>query len=406
MTSTVDIIVVTWNLPEYLNPCLASILTHAVTEDLFRIILVNNGHPDSVAQWKGHPRVEIVQTGKNLGWEGGLKAGLAVSKAPYLVFMNDDTYIPLSSPLWINELLTNFRDPQCAAAGPSSNVVMGAQNIFTPTKESTVIVPFLVGFCLMVRREDLDAAGGVDDSLPGGDDLDLSIRLRKLGKYLVCDRHAFVYHHGFKSGTRKHGDYWNSAEMTQKTNDALIRKHGLKAFWETITTPSKPRYEQIYRHDIEGELVRRLIVGEKVLELGCGAQKTVDTAVGVDFIEKGKPVPGLGGAVSVADIVADVTERLPVEPIYDTVIARHILEHCLNPVRTIGYWKEALKPGGRLIVAVPDQSLQSTIPLNFQHVHAYTKESVKDLMESLGWETVGVEDAGNGISLVGVFKRV
>ena len=77
----------------------------------------------------------------------------------------------------------------------------------------------------------------------------------------------------------------------------------------------------------------------------------------------------------------------------------------VDPVKVLKQWGKVIKDGGRLIIAVPDQELNNTIPMNFQHVHAYTKDSLKTFMESLGWKTEAIEDTHNNISFVGVFKK-
>jgi GT2 family glycosyltransferase len=229
-----DIIIPTWNNLTYLIPCVGSILQNTVS-DPFRIIVVNNGEPEHSKCFKEDPRLKILQQTENVGWERGLVAGLKVSDAPFVLFMNDDTFIPASSSDWLTRLLSHFDEPDCAAVGPSSNVVMGKQNIFAPVPENLIRAKFLIGFCEAVRRADLDAVGGIDESLPGGDDLDLSIRLRDLGKRLLIDRNVFVYHHGFKTGERVEGGPnqtggWNSIDKIERTNHALIRKHGLFKF--------------------------------------------------------------------------------------------------------------------------------------------------------------------------------
>ena len=229
-----DIIIPTWNNLPYLTPCLQSIFTNTEGNS-FRTVIVNNGEPEHTKPFEGNERIHILQQPRNLGWEGGLEAGLKSSDSPFVMFMNDDTFVPPSQPNWIQNLLKHFEDPDCAAVGPSSNVVMGSQNIFIPIQEKVFKSKFLIGFCMIVRRDSLEKAGGIDKSLPGGDDLDLSIRLRDLGQYLLIDRNVFVYHHGFKTGERVEGNHtqengWNSVQKIERTNHALIRKHGLKKF--------------------------------------------------------------------------------------------------------------------------------------------------------------------------------
>lgn len=227
--SLIDIIIPTFNSPEYAVPCVNSILRDYEKDHLFHVYIVNNGDPRHSEYFPKHPAVTVLQQESNLGWEGGLNAGLKESKASHVLFLNDDTFIPVSSQGWLKRMAMYFQDPQCGAVGPSSNVVMGSQNMFSGD-DPVLTVNFLIGFCLMVRRSDLDLVGGVDATLPGGDDLDLSVRLRNLGKYLICDRTVLVYHHGFKTGQKVHGSDWNSVAMIERTNHALIRKHGLKQF--------------------------------------------------------------------------------------------------------------------------------------------------------------------------------
>ncbi len=408
----IDILIPTFNTPHMLLPCIKSILEHKITNGLAKIIIVNNGHPESIKEIvdSKNPFITILQMKENKGWEGGLKAGLEISKAPFVVFMNDDTFVPISSRDWLNRMLQHFLDRDCGAVGPSSNMVMGSQNIWADYAVTIQKVPFLIGFCVMFRREYLDQAGGVDDSCPHhGDDIDLSIRLRKIGKYLLCDKNVFVFHHGAVTGKRDQGDYWYSVQMIEKTNEYLIRKHGLKEFWKTYTRPDLV-YQQttkIFRPgDSEGELIRRLIKGDKVLELGCGGQKTIANSVGVDIVPKGNAIPNLPGKYSVADMAQDVEEKLPFEKeSFDCLIARHLFEHMLDPVKAIQNWAFVVRPGGYIILALPDHDKNNTIPMDFTHVHAYTQVTIKTLMESLGWHTEHIEDANNGVSFVGVFQK-
>lgn len=414
--NTVDIIIPTFNNQEYLQPCLFSLINNRSSEGLFHVYLVNNGHPDSVA-WANNPQVTVLQAGDNLGWEGGLKLGLQHSKAPFVCFLNDDTYIPKSSRLWLNELLQHFRDPKVGAVGPASNVVMGMQNIFAQMMFDTYRAKFLIGYCMLVRREALDKVGGVDDTLPGGDDLDLSIRLRDSGYYLIGDRNVFIYHHGFKTGTRVHGDHtqaggWNSYEFKENTDLALIKKHGFRKWWDCM--------QGIYEFDTgfgaakaipdtEGKIIKGLVKKEDkvILDLGCGPRKTLKRAIGVDFVKKGERVPTLSESeVSDADIEADVSKNLPFEDgSVDVIIARHILEHMLNPIEVLDGWIKKLKSGGRIILALPNEEWHLTIPLNTEHVAAYTPRSAQVLLSIFGLEDIKAVSGENRVSFIVEAKK-
>ena len=409
-----SIIVPTWNNPSYVTGCVNSILTHTMSREAMEIIVVNNGEKEIEQYLTKHPQIRLIHAGKNLGWEGGLKLGLEHSKSPIVCLMNDDTYIPFSSHLWLLRCLSEFKNQNIAAVGPMSNIVRGGQNIFLDQfpGHCTHYAPFLIGFCLFVRRSDLDAAGGIDDTLPGGDDFDLSIRLRKTGKKLAICRDVFVYHHGFKSGERLRGTSdkpggWNSREMTERTNQALIRKHGFRTFIEcNFGSMENAIGEKQPSREAERDVVRELIKPGVIYEMGCGASKTVDDAVGLDRVPKGEVIPNLEGAISVADIQANVDEPLPIPTdSADTIITRHILEHCVDQIKTLKEWIRILKPDGRLIICVPDERIGRMIPMNPEHVHAFTPESLNSLLSLLGMKQIEMKDNYNGISFTSVFEK-
>jgi len=409
--ATLDIILPTYDNVEQLIQCLQSMMkTQSVYP--FRILVVNNGKHDLEQILPKHEKIVILKPKENLGWEGGLKFGLEQSISKYVMFANDDIYIPTGQVHWISNMIRHMElYPWVAAVGPSSNTVMGTQNIWSePTNINSFYTTFLIGFCMLVSRRHLDHVGGVDDSLPGGDDLDLSIRFRKAGFALVCDKSVFVYHHGFQTGNRVYGDSsviggWNSQQMTDKTNKALIQKHGFMAWWELFRPAENEARMAEAQKDKEGEVVKRYIKGGVIVEMGVGGKYTVEPSIGIDIYKKGEYIDTIN-QVSVADIQADVQWELPIEDeTIDTIIARHILEHCIDPVTTLSVWKRKLKKGGRLIISVPDESYVDSIPMNPEHVHAFTVDSLKALGEVLGLTYVGHKQKYNGVSFTVCFKK-
>lgn len=407
-----DIVIPTWNNAQFLNPCLRSILSLSFNVRGGRIIIVNNG-TQPIEEAFGHiHNVKVLNPGKNLGWEGGLEYGLKHSDAEFVCFQNDDTYFPKVSWMFYEKLLIPFQDKKVAAVGPVTTCAMGPQSIFHPNCPGmTVQVPYLIFFTVMIRRKILDELGGIDTTLPGGDDLDLSMRINKAGYKTMINPDAFIIHHGFKTGERVRGTPnvaggWNSKEMQDKTNKALIQKNGFSTFFQTMQGAIIPQAQKA-SIDFEGNIVRSLVQGDKVIELGCGFTKTVPHAIGVDRVPAGDIIPHVQGGQSVADIIADVQGDLPFDDLsVDCVIARHILEHCVNLPKTLRVWAKSLRIGGRLIIAVPDEDVISGIPMNAEHVHAFTQESLNSLMEMFGFKTVESRHTGNGISFVGCYEKV
>jgi SAM-dependent methyltransferase len=360
---------------------------------------------------KDWPNTKVLSPGKNLGWEGGLELGLKHAQGDFICFQNDDTLIPKATQSFYSQLLWPFHNKNVAAVGPTTTVAAGWHSIFNKsTPRSLTEVPFLIFFTAMVRRSYLEEVGGIDVTAPGGDDLDLCMRFRKAGKNVLINPDAFIIHHAFKTGERVRGGPdkpggWNSKEMSDRTNRWLIQKHGFKFYMETIRGFS---YENSTPPDTEGETISTFVRGTKIVELGCGYRKTVPQAIGVDQAAAGESPSNLHeGMKSVADIKADVTKQLPRELLNtDTIIARHILEHSVNTVETLKYWNEILKTGGRLIIAVPNQDIINSIPLNPEHVHAFTPSSLKDIAELCGFKQIETRDPMNGISFVSCFEKV
>lgn len=407
-----SIIIPSWNNPQFLNPCVKSILDLAFNSRGGEIIIVNNGS-QPIEEAFGHlSNVKVLKPGKNLGWEGGLEYGLKYTDAEYVCFQNDDTHLPKVSWLFYEKLLIPFQDKKVAAVGPVTTCAMGAQSIFNPNcPVNAAQVPYLIFFTVMIKRKILDELGGIDKTLPGGDDLDLSMRINKAGYKTIINPDAFIIHHGFKTGERVRGDSsvaggWNSKEMQERTNKALIQKNGFSTYFNTmqggIHYPDRMKPD-----DLEGDRVRSFVIGENILDLGCGFTKTVPNAIGVDRVPTGDFIPHLAGGKSVANVIADVQGDLPFPELsQDCIIARHILEHCIDTIKTIKVWSKTLRIGGRLIIAVPDEDVISGIPLNAEHVHAFTPESLNRIIEMLGFKTVESKHSGNGISFVGCYEKV
>lgn len=409
MNPPVTIIIPTWNNPQFLTPCIESIRSTGVLNGLCKLLIVNNGKQPISEMTKGWANTEVLNSGENLGWERGLELGMRHSDSPFVVFQNDDTHIPHSNQRFYYTLLNTFNDDNIAAVGPSTTTAAGWHSIYQryPLMGPSE-VSFLIFFTVMVRRDHYNSVGGIDATCPGGDDLDLSIRFRQAGKKLVVNPNAFLIHHGFKSGERLRGapnvsGGWNSKEMTDRTNQFLIKKHGFKTFMQTMRG-----LEPIYTSpiDTEGNMVRQFAQEGDVLELGCGGTKTIENSVGVDRVPKGELIPHVG-KISVADLTVDVTGVLPIEDKqYDVLIARHILEHCLDSIATIREWARVLKIGGQMIVAVPNEKVGKGIPMNPEHVHGFDPDSLRSLMEVCGLKQTQIGDPKNGISFVGSYEKV
>ncbi len=92
--SQVDIILVSYNTAQYTKRAIESV--YEETHDTnFKIIMVDNDSKDGSEELiaKEFPKVEIIQTGANLGFAGGVNIGAKASNSEYVLLLNPDTVI-------------------------------------------------------------------------------------------------------------------------------------------------------------------------------------------------------------------------------------------------------------------------------------------------------------------------
>ena len=89
-----DIILVSYNTAEYTQRAIESVYVETQGTD-FHIIMVDNDSSDNSVELitDKYPRVEVIQTGDNLGFAGGVNVGVKAGKADYVLLLNPDTVI-------------------------------------------------------------------------------------------------------------------------------------------------------------------------------------------------------------------------------------------------------------------------------------------------------------------------
>ncbi|MEO5679237.1 MAG: class I SAM-dependent methyltransferase [Acidimicrobiales bacterium] len=129
----------------------------------------------------------------------------------------------------------------------------------------------------------------------------------------------------------------------------------------------------------------------RTLEVGCGHRKTAEQVVGVDLTPGGHrgTVGNAAGQESQADVAAS-GEALPfAAESFDSVIARHNLEHYIDTAGVLIEWRRVLKPGGTLAVILPDEEnfpshRGRTLDLDPTHYHGYSMAALGRLVQLVG----------------------
>lgn len=156
----ITIIILNWNGQEDTIKCLDSVLK--IDYKNFDVIVVDNGSQDDsiTAINKQFPSVQIIPTGKNLGYAGGNNVGIEAAlkqKADYLLILNNDTVV---AP----ELLTRLysatkRHPPDTIFGPRIFYAAQPDRIwFSSTRWNSNTLSY-----------DFIGQGLTEDDLPSGD---------------------------------------------------------------------------------------------------------------------------------------------------------------------------------------------------------------------------------------------
>jgi len=110
------------------------------------------------------------------------------------------------------------------------------------------------------------------------------------------------------------------------------------------------------------------------VDLGAGIHKVRPEALGVDFGSNG------------INWIGDVTDlNWFRDNVLDYVFSSHCLEHVTDDRAALREWIRVLKPGGRLVLYLPDDAVFDNTEMvkSGEHQHVYTQESLYSLLSSI-----------------------
>jgi GT2 family glycosyltransferase len=208
----VVILIVTWNQKEVTLACLRSL--RSLDYDDYFILLIDNGSRDGTKEAVGRefPGVRIIETGANLGFIGGVNAGLKelpAEKPDYLLLLNNDTE---AEPQFLRTLVSAAEShPEGGIFGPTIFYYDRPREVWfaggryrwyrgfgqhlTEISDSIREVDYITGCAMLVRAETLGRIGPMDERLfLYCDDVDWCLKARRSGYRVLYVPAAAVYH--------------------------------------------------------------------------------------------------------------------------------------------------------------------------------------------------------------------
>jgi len=212
----VSIIIPAWNKWDYTRRCLASLAQHTDGVD-HEIVVVDNASTDeTVTALPLVPGVRVHRNGENLGFAKACNQGAALARAPYLLFLNNDTE---ALPGWLPPLVRTLE-------GAADVAMVGSKLLFPDgtLQHAGVVVayaaplpisPFhayyrkspgvstqplevnaVTAACMLVRAGLFQQLGGFDEGYRNGyEDVDLCFKVREAGHRIVYRPESVLVHH-------------------------------------------------------------------------------------------------------------------------------------------------------------------------------------------------------------------
>lgn len=214
----VTAVVTTHDAASTLDRCLASL---RVAGPLAEVLVVDSGSSDDglAGLADRHPGVRVVRLGANRGPCAARNLGAALARTPRVLFLDDDMVLEPGVVFFLGAALDET--PGGALAGPvivfddqpdriqyagGSAHFGGLPHLLrlgeAPDRtRPPEKVDVLTAGCLMADREEFLAAGGFDeDFFYLAEDVELSLRLRQRGRYLLLLPHVVVRNVGGSAG--------------------------------------------------------------------------------------------------------------------------------------------------------------------------------------------------------------
>ena len=305
-----SIIIPTYNhCDDLLRPCLESIFKYSNMDEI-EIIVVANGCTDNTHEYLSnlnHPMVKWKWIADAVGYTVATNAGIKEASAPFIVLLNNDTEL-LEQPKnkWLDMIVAPFDDSEVGLSGPLM------------LHDDYADVDAIIFFCAMIRRSVFEKVGLLDEIFTpgGGEDIDFAARVRDAGFKIVPTTLTTFEQTNVGGVPIWHKDNQTFKDIPEYTNH-IVKRNGLI---------NCKRYNKNIK-----------------LNLGSGGVP-YKGYLSVDLYDQR------------AHVQMDITKLEFDDNSVSEILASHVFEH-LNPYHSIAIlqdWLRVLKPGGKLIMEMPD----------------------------------------------------
>jgi mycofactocin system glycosyltransferase len=202
---SVSVIIPVRDNPEDLQECIHTLENLRYPKDKLEIIVVDDGSKQDVSQIIKSSRVRVIRNETSQGPAACRNVGAGIARGDIFAFLDADC---IAAENWLAETVPFFRAVNAGAVGgyvdgyynktsldryekAFSSLSMGKHLIMEAKSTSAFYVPTAN---LLVSRDAFKAAGGFDEKMHIGEDVDFCWRLRDLGNTLIYTPFGRVAH--------------------------------------------------------------------------------------------------------------------------------------------------------------------------------------------------------------------
>lgn len=390
-----SIIILTYNNLDYTKSCIESIRKYT-EKNSYEIIVVDNNSTDDTKEWLlKQEYIKTILNDENLGFPKGCNQGIEVASSNNdILLLNNDTIVTSN---WLNNLKTClYSSENIGAVGAVSNHNENLQGVdFTYNdldemqdlaKQNNISDPdkweeknFLIGFCLLIKREVINKIGSLDCAYSPGyiEDNDLSLRIINLGYKLMLAHDSFIHHY---LGTAFRKDLDEFYKILYKNRKYFYNKWGFDTF---------------SFDDIKDASIKILDNPKKVLDINSSIGTTI---LKIKYLFPNCIIEGVEPNTNkrkISSKFATIYKSLDEvgDNLYDFILIGNLLENVDNPVIVINKLKRILNKDGYIIGEIENIASIENIKLLLEDTwfykhnknNYYTISDIKKLFGELGF---------------------
>ena len=205
--ASISVIVITFNEEKNIRDCLDSLMALDYPEDKYEVLVVDASEDETPQIVREYRKIRLIKSAK--GFSQQRNVALQAASFDILAFTDADCIIP---PEWLKVINRAFKDEKVAAIGGNAfppprtsrfgrwttcvgHPAGGSMGFDANVKRTEQGVAFVPGCNSVFRKKALLEVGGFDPRFQdGGEDVDVSRRLRARGFFLDYIPRLTVYH--------------------------------------------------------------------------------------------------------------------------------------------------------------------------------------------------------------------